>query len=189
MFAVALDGEAELERAWGEVVRSLSDGCRRGVELAAREGAAEARARHAYKDRTGELTRSIDGVVEVTVLGGAYGYIRAGAEYASFVEEGTAPHTIRPLDYHWGEGRFFHGPATPWSRSTGREAKGVKPGVGRGQALRWIDDGGEVRFARVVHHPGTRPYPFMGIAYQKAERVLERELGIATELAAALLAR
>ena len=30
------------------------------------------------------------------------------------------------------------------------------------QALRWIDEhSGEVRFAKVVHHPGTRPNPFI----------------------------
>lgn len=44
-------------------------------------------------------------------------------------------------------------------------------------ALRWEDPGG-VHFARVVHHPGTKPYPFMGPAYLKAERVLEREVTV-----------
>ena len=38
-------------------------------------------------------------------------------------------------------------------------------------ALRW-EDGDGVHFARRVQHPGTRPQPFMGPAYLKAERVL-----------------
>jgi hypothetical protein len=45
-------------------------------------------------------------------------------------------------------------------------------------ALRWTE-GGRVFFASVVHHPGGKPYPFMGPAVQKAERVIEREVDIA----------
>ena len=41
----------------------------------------------------------------------------------------------------------------------------------RGTALRWEGANG-VRFAKVVHHPGSRPYPFMGPAYLKAQALL-----------------
>jgi len=41
----------------------------------------------------------------------------------------------------------------------------------RAGALRW-EQGGEIRFARVVHHPGGRAFPFMGPAAIKAEAVL-----------------
>ncbi len=36
------------------------------------------------------------------------------------------------------------------------------------QALRWKARGGGVRFAKVVHHPGTRPKPYMIPGAQKA---------------------
>jgi hypothetical protein len=46
--------------------------------------------------------------------------------------------------------------------------------------LRFVWKGVPVAF-RYVNHPGSKPYPFAGIAYQKAERVLfrEMELGVA----------
>lgn len=52
------------------------------------------------------------------------------------------------------------------------EAKNAK-------ALRWEGEGGVVHFARAVNHPGTKPMPFMGPAYLKAERVLERDITVA----------
>lgn len=36
--------------------------------------------------------------------------------------------------------------------------------------------GGDVVFAHGVNHPGTRPIPFAGPGYHKAERVLRRDL-------------
>lgn len=36
--------------------------------------------------------------------------------------------------------------------------------------------GGRTIFATKVNHPGTKPFPFMGQAYLKAERVLRRDL-------------
>lgn len=30
--------------------------------------------------------------------------------------------------------------------------------------LRWVDRGGRVRFAQVVHHPGTRPYAYLRLS-------------------------
>jgi len=58
---------------------------------------------------------------------------------------------------------------------------GTKPHVisaRPGGFLRWEDSDG-VHYAKSVNHPGTRPAPFMGPAYLKAERVLERELELA----------
>lgn len=45
------------------------------------------------------------------------------------------------------------------------------------RALRWVDEAG-VHFAKRVHHPGTQPFPFMGPALLKAERVILREVEI-----------
>ncbi len=112
----------DLEAAWAESCRVLSDGLRRGVAMGCDEGAAQARASHPYKDRTGALTSSTKGRVTVSTPGAAEGVIEATARYASFVEEGTRPHEIRPRKakaLHWtdAEGEHFaqlvHHPGTP----------------------------------------------------------------------------
>ena len=62
----------------------------------------------------------------------------ASAEYARYVEEGTRPHIIRPVRARalaWGGDR----------RLTGSLRTGARP----------------TSFARIVHHPGTRPKPFL----------------------------
>ena len=46
----------------------------------------------------------------------------------------------------------------------------------RAKALRWEDEAGNVHFAQRVNHPGSKPFPFAGPAYLKAEQVLERNL-------------
>lgn len=143
MLTASLD-LAGLSAMAGRVQAGLDAGCTRIVAAAVREGAAEAVRVHQYRDRTGNLTKSIHGEMTFATKGSAEGEIVADAKYASFVENGTRPHDIRP-----------------------RNAK----------ALRWVDAGG-VHFARVVHHPGTKPYPFMGPAYLKAEAVLETEAGV-----------
>ena len=38
-------------------------------------------------------------------------------------------------------------------------------------------------FARKVNHPGTKPYGFAAVAYQKAEGVLIREIEVAARMA------
>lgn len=50
------------------------------------------------------------------------------------------------------------------------------------KALRFVING-QVIFAKKVNHPGSRPYPFMGPALMKAERVLYRELHIGVDKA------
>ncbi len=92
-FTVEID-TADLERAWDESLNVLSDGMRRGVSMGCEEGAAQARASHPYKSRTGALAASTSGRIEVASFGVAEGVIEATRPYASFVEEGTAPHEI-----------------------------------------------------------------------------------------------
>ena len=102
-FTVEIDTD-DLERAWAESLRVLSDGIRTGVSNGVTEGAQEARTVHRYKDRTGALTASTVGRVEVSTPGAAVGVIEATKPYASFVEEGTRPHEIRPrkaASLHW----------------------------------------------------------------------------------------
>lgn len=45
----------------------------------------------------------------------------------------------------------------------------------RKKVLHWTDASGS-HFARVVHHPGSKSIPFMGPAYQTAERVLNARM-------------
>lgn len=176
IFRCWLQGTGELERAWADVTRTVERGVQDGVRRGVIEGADEARARHVYQDRTGALTRSIRSGIETTAPGGAVGFIEATQPYASFVEKGTRPHVILPRDYHWGAGRYAGAPA---SRTSGKRVKGAIMGVGRGSVLRWYDMGGKAIFARKVNHPGSKPMPFIGIAWLKAERVVTREVEIA----------
>lgn len=71
--------------------------------------------------------------------------ISFNTDYAEFVNDGTRPHVIRPKRAH----------------TLRRSSRGVvKP------ALRFVV-GGRVVFARVVHHPGTRPNPFLDRAVRE----------------------
>lgn len=119
--------------------------------------------------------------------------IRAGVQHA--VDEGIAE-AIRTKQYTDRSGKLTKSlrATTAESIPLGAEAEmvagekyasfvegGTKPHIieaRRAQALRWEDAEG-VHFARSVQHPGTSPRPFMGQAYLKAERVLERDLDIA----------
>lgn len=126
-------------------------------------------ARTAYfKDRTGELRRTIR--FESPTWRGAYfvGVLVAPMQYASYVELGTKAHDI------WPKAAYGAKTSTLKAGQT-RRARGKGPHeyvVGRGIALRWKDTGGEIRFARVVHHRGTAPYPFMQPAADAAASYL-----------------
>ena len=99
-----ITGLDDLDRDWADACSALSDGAQRGVRMAVAEGAAEARSVHRYRDRSGALTASTVGRVDVSTKGGAEGVIEATAGYASFVEEGTAAHEIRArraAALHW----------------------------------------------------------------------------------------
>lgn len=164
-FLVSVD--SEIEEQWTRMCRVLAEGCRQAVQMAVDEGVREAKTVHKYRDRTGNLTRSIRGVLDTYDRLGARGTIVAGAEYASFVENGTRPHEIWP--------KAGHGEIGPLRAGQSRRAKND---IGTARvALRWYASDG-VHFARMVHHPGTIPFPFMGPALHKAERVLEREIGV-----------
>lgn len=57
----------------------------------------------------------------------------------------------------------------------------------RGNALRF-EAGGQAVYRKRVQHPGTAPDGFMGRAYQKAERVVEREVEVGIANAEKILA-
>jgi hypothetical protein len=85
--------------------------------------------------KTGNLGRSIhlDRVTETSAR------VVASANYAGFVEHGTRAHTITP-----------------------QAAKALRFAVGGNRRLSGAPrSGAPVVFAKVVHHPGSKPYPFL----------------------------
>jgi hypothetical protein len=158
---------SELARDWRDAMRIVSDGLAKAVDEGCKAGAAEARERHRYKDRTGALTKSISGQLLNATLGAAMGEMVAAAPYASFVEEGTPPHDIWPKAGEKTMGPLRRG-----------QSRRDKTDIGTHRvALRW-ESGGEYHFARMVHHPGGKPHPFMGPAYQKCERTMYAVLDV-----------
>jgi hypothetical protein len=84
--------------------------------------------------KTGNLGRSI----RLASATPTQAVVIAGAHYAAYVELGTRPHTITPKVARvlaWGGAR----------RLSGALRTGAKP----------------TNFAMVVHHPGTKPYPYL----------------------------
>jgi hypothetical protein len=93
--------------------------------------------------KTGNLGRSIHiGAVTPTRA-----ETIASADYATFVETGTRPHTIRPRNRK----------ALRWAASAGDARLSGTP-----------RSGGRVRFAKRVQHPGTRAQPYMIPGARKA---------------------
>jgi hypothetical protein len=173
---------SDMERAWDAAAGALAEGITRGVERGVEAGADEARSRHPYKEGTGALTGSIRGYLERAAVRGAggeaVGVLEAGAKHASWVESGTQPHDIYPK-----QGQGFVGPLP---KGQGRRNK---KDIGTHRvALRWQADG-QTHFASMVHHPGGKPYPFMGPAVLKAERVIEVEVELAAERVAEIMER
>ena len=95
-FPVELEGVDELERALDATAIDMSDAIRKAVAESVKAGADEARRNHFYQDRTGKLTGSIRGYVEVSTPGAAVGVIECKTKYDRFVEKGTPPHDIQP---------------------------------------------------------------------------------------------
>ncbi len=98
--------------------------------------------------KTGNLGRTIH-LAEVT---DDSALTVASASYAAYVERGTRPHVITPKVAKvlaWGGPR----------RLSGALRSGAKP----------------THFARLVHHPGTKPYPYMLPGAEKA--VADAHLG------------
>lgn len=174
---MVLDGIEQLERDFARALPELEGGLWHAVDAACKEGAGEAKTQHRYEDKTGDLTKSIDGQLTHGTRQSAEGVIVAKAKYASFVEEGTKAHVIRPK-----AGAGFVGPLLEGQSRKSRGRKGTR-------MLAWEQPQGDWHYAREVHHPGTRAYGFMGQAYTKAERVLEREVERAVDAMSRAFAR
>lgn len=113
MFTVDIEGETELASAWSSACNLIRQGVSRGVMYGVKEGAAEARQKHTFKNRSGDLERSIEGTPFGWADGGNtyQGEIRAKESWASFVEYATKPHVIviRKANWlHWEEPQGDH---------------------------------------------------------------------------------
>lgn len=113
-----------------------------------------------FKDHTRQLRSNIH-YLNLGVRGGYYQVqIVSPMFYSSFVEKGTPPHDIWPKAAH-------NAPTSSLMPGQSRRARGKGPHehiVGRGLALRWKNAAGQEFFAAMVHHRGSKPYPFFAPA-------------------------
>lgn len=103
---------------------------------------AVANAKRAVPRKTGNLGRSI----APGGLSNDYAIVRARANYAAYVEFGTKAHDIKPRTK-----KVLAWPAAGGARLSGSPKRGAK-----------------MIFARKVHHPGTKPQPFLVPGAEKA---------------------
>jgi hypothetical protein len=85
---------SEIRRMAAEAQRDLERGTARAVDEASREG--KARGRVLAPHQTYALRESIDGRLLAITSAGADGELRADAEHADHVANGTKPHVIEP---------------------------------------------------------------------------------------------
>jgi len=144
------DSAEALFAKFAGLTEKLEKNLRMAVRMAAEEAAAEAKRTTAFQDRSSVLRNSIepDGPFGSFAAGDLTATVSAGAFYASYVERGTKPHEIRP------------------KRATQKRPR---------PSLRWPVEGGFM-FAKVVHHPGTAPRPFLEPAVEAIMPRLHGEL-------------
>jgi hypothetical protein len=166
MFTAVVEGVEELAHDWERATTQVRYGALRGVYEGCTDGASEARENHSFQNQSGDLEKSIQGRLTSADPNDPRGEIVAKEKYASFVDQGTAAHIIRAK-----LGRGQRGPKAP-GQSRG----------GKGDGLLHFQIGGRWISKAEVHHPGTKPMPFMALAYFKCERVMIRciEVGIAS---------
>lgn len=131
--------------------RALVGGLQRAVTHTVTVATQKARSEHRWQDRTYATRESIEPSVDDTAKG-ATGEITAGAN-AVRLNDGTAPHEITAGDRKVSGGRDASG---RFQKSSSR------PGMLR------FSIGGQVIFRRSVHHPGTKPDPFLDAAADAA---------------------
>lgn len=118
---VRIEGLDECRAAWSDGVRELGGDIRRGVSEACKVGKRQLRADAPVK--SGDLRRSIRGGLTSSQALSAEGEVVAEAPYASYVEEGTEPHTILPRNA--SALRFEVGGKTVFAKSVNHP--GTKP--------------------------------------------------------------
>ncbi len=180
MYALQIHADAsDIEAMWRDMVMEFARGTVRGLVVGLREGEQTALSTGRWKDRTGETRRNTRGIVEYTTVNGGAGELQSLVPHASFLEEGTAPHKIRP--------KVESGFQGPVRRGQGRRSE-TDIGTTR-VALRWHDEGGQVHFARVVNHPGTQATGYMAAGVHQLERTFLRELEVSVARAQSIADR
>jgi hypothetical protein len=93
-----VDSFSDLQRKLAAVAPKLEQNLARAARMAAEAAATRAKQVHEYEDRSGVLTNSIgaEGPTGSFAAGDLTAVVSAGAPYASYLEEGTPPHKIRP---------------------------------------------------------------------------------------------
>lgn len=174
-----IENVPEFARTYNRAVAKVGEGCQIGTKLGCSEGIAEVLARRKWKDRTGEARKALRGyVTNLTSDEGAEGVMEWDVDYASYLDEGTVPHTIQP--------KAVRG-SSKSSRAPGQTVR-AQNDVGTTRVmLRWYDSGGDPVFRKVVHHPGTRGDGAFGAGVQKCERVMQREIELSIPRAQAVL--
>jgi hypothetical protein len=159
-------------------IAMLGQGTVRAVKVALEEGADYGRRNHQHTRRTGALTSSDNLYSELAHVDarGAAGYLVNRTPYAGYVERGTRAHPIWPK-----EGYRLVGPLRAG------QSRRTKTDIGTHRvALRFMV-GGQIRFARMVNHPGSRAMPFMQPAADFCAEVIQRETENVTFVLAAAL--
>lgn len=157
-FSVGDDGSVgEFARDWDTFVRVVSDSLPEAVSAACKAGVIAAQPH--IPIRTGKLQKSGKSRITSRNRFSTWGEMRWSKDYASFVDEGTRRHDIRPK---------FSGRGAP---RPGQRRRGSKDVGTTRVALRFLQ-GGETRFARVVHHPGTQGRHFSDVAKAECTAVL-----------------
>lgn len=159
MFFCTLEGAEALMASAELATREFGVSMHRAVVDATDAGAVEAR-NHVHSV-TGNLISKTEAKMLDVSPDHANGMLVSDTRYASYVESGTKAHDIYPK-----AGRGTMGPLRKG------QSYRTKDDIGTHRvALRWYT-GGQVHFARMVHHPGSRSFPFMGPAWFKMQGFL-----------------
>jgi hypothetical protein len=166
---VTIEGEPEFIAKLHAMTRLLVSMCPEAALAGAKAGVAKVASAPPFTSRTGKLAKGRAKLL-IALQDGAVAEMRWPAKYASFVDRGTEPHEIHPKLS--GEGPLRGKNTTvrakdghQFSRTTQRRRSKNDVGTTR-IALRWMGVGGTWIFARVVHHPGTKPADFSSVAQQ-----------------------
>lgn len=174
MFEITFD-LSDVKRACDEGQAQRIRSAQSAAKVAAEEGLAQAMGRRRFKSRTGNLVGKATAGPATTNATGGESVMSWPVSYASFVDAGTAAHTIRP--------RLGAGVSGPVQPGQGRRSRG------RGRAFLRFEIGGRAIYARAVHHPGTRATGFAGDATLTAERIVVREVEVGWLELAEILSR
>lgn len=146
-----------------ELERDWAD-ARRAMSDGARSGVAKAVAEGAEEGRRTATWKDRTGAARRTIRGTVTTSTMGGAD----------GEIVAPLHYH--------SILDAGSRAHVIQAR-------RARLLRFVGSDGSLVFTKKVNHPGTRGDGFAGRMYQKAERVVTREVEIAVEKAARIMDR